>query len=493
MKSSILLTGLLLVGTAWGQGVTLELQPSAVAVSPWYRQIESRMILINGSDTPISNLALNILTNDGFEVEVSGEAPRSVAPGHSFAALVYVKNLKRGRLPGSVQIEVGYDVGAARHLNHATLNITAAVDTAAAKSVEVVLQGTFDSISENRPGIGYLLVTNNIDVPVAVADVTVRTPPGIKDLPQIEPFPVAPYSAAEKEIKLMAESRLTPGKYPLLIDVRAEWERSGHRHSRNLVVAKDVNLGIFFESELLKLFGIPSFLLLPGCLFLFSMQLLVTLGVLGVKNESRLPKLTPATTGFWIVAVTFSGLFAYFYYQLTGTNYLMMYGVNDLRNVWLSSVVLGSLTYLVVGKATEKSRTNRVPTALDDPIAILRKISRQGIGILASPVSFDLNKVSLRGFLAERVEDEQTLVWVVPKIVTRWEQSKEALDAQAQLEEFINARANPDNIAASLTEWKEKNLVAVSWLPVNAVPNPYHLKVDSITGYLPAEMMIEVQ
>jgi hypothetical protein len=495
MKPGTLLSGLLLTSAAWSQpGVTLEVQPATVTVSPWYRQIETRVVLTNGSSAPLSNLTLSFFTNDRFEVEAASEVPGAVAAGHSVVWPVRVKNVDGSRLPGTVQFEAAYVAAAGgKSYKLAMLHIAAAAEAGPAKPVEVALGGAFDSISENRPGTGYLLVTNSLDVPVDISGVAIRRPGGIKELPKIEPFTVAAHSAVEKEIKLEAESRLTPGKYPLLIDVRAEWDRGGHRHSRNLVVSRDVNLGIFFESELLKLLGIPSFLLLPGCLFVFSMQLLVTLGILGVKNESRLPKLTPATTGFWIVAITFSGVFAYGYYKVTGTNYLVMYGVNDLRNVWLSSIALGCVTYLAVGKATEKSRASRVPTAQDDPIAILRKMSKHGVGILASPVSFDLNKVSLRGFLAERVEDEQTLVWVVPKIATHWEQSKDALNAQEQFEELVNTRANPARIADSLDEWKQKNLVAVSWLAANAVPNPYHLKLDAITGYLPAEVMIEVQ
>lgn len=493
--AQLLVCCLLFSRTAWGQTVTLEAQPPSIAVSSWYSQVEARVILKNASGSAISKPSLSFFTNDGFEVEVGKGAAQSVPTGESVVWPVRVKNVDRARVPGAIQFEASYTsaASAARHRVFTTVNVTAVADAGQQKPIETTLEGTFESISENRPGLGYLLVTNNLDVPVKITAVKVKQPPSIRAVKNITPFTVAARSTTETEIKLEAESKITPGTYPVLLEVSVEWERDGHHQSRSVIVSKQAGVGIFFESELLKVLGVPSFLLLPGCLFLFTMQLLVTFGVLGVKNESRLPQLSVTSPGFWIIAVTFSGVFAWIYNTFGTTNYLERYGVDDLRNVWLWSIALGIVTYLIIGLATKKRRSDRVPTSQDGPITILRKMSKHGVGILSAPVQFRLNNVDFRGYPAERIEDDQIRLWVVPKVVTEWADSPEARAAQGTVEGQVNARANPSDLADTLETAARADLVSVSWSALGSVPNPYHLKMEAITAYLPPEVMVEIR
>lgn len=450
------------------------------------------MILKNASDVVISKPTLVFFSNDGFEVEVGKSTVQNVSKGESVVWPVYVKSVNIGRVPGTIQFDASYGVGASTKRQHAftTLAVTAS-NEGQQKPIEASVEGALDSISENRPGLGYLLVTNNLDVPVTITGVQVKQPSSILPVSNIPPFTVAARSGAQREIKLQAEGKVTPGTYPVLFVVSSEWQRDGHRHSRSVIISKQAHVGVFFESDLLKILGVPSFLLLPGCLFLFTMQLLVTLGVLGLKNESRLPQFTVTSPGFWIIAVTFSGVFAYVYNQF-GINYLERYGVDELRNVWLLSIGCGIIFYLIVGLAIKNWRSDWVPTSRDHPISILRKMSKQGVGILSAPVQFRLNKVDLRGYPIERIEDNQALLWVVPKVVTVWANSEAAREAQSKFEGQVNARANP-SILADILENVSIDLVTVSWSVSDSVPHPYHLKLEAITAYLPPELMVEIQ
>ena len=83
----------------------------------------------------------------------------------------------------------------------------------------------------------------------------------------------------------------------------------------------------------------------------------------------------------------------------------------------------------------------------------------------------------------ESLEDDQTLLWVVPKIVTKWGATPEALTAKGDFEQKVDARAKPGELAESLAAAERKKLVAVSWARDRFVPNPYHLKIESIAGY----------
>ena len=308
----------------------------------------------------------------------------------------------------------------------------------------------------------------------------------IKLLP-VSPFQVPARSVVQTKIGVQAQGRITSGKYPFLFELIAEWRWAGHDEQRRLVVSKQATVGVFFESELLKVLGIPSFLVLPGCLALFTMQLFVTMGWFGLKNESRLPQLTVSSSGFWIIAITTSAVFAYIYGWITQNNYLIRYGFNDLRNVWFSSILIGGLVSIVYGWSTLKHRREHVPKTDDSPIDVLRKLSKNELGIVLTEVRFKLNNTDLNGFLIERIEDGQTLVWVVPPIVTDWGSTPDALTAEKHFRENMNAIDRPKELAKELAQELEDAMrnghVQVRWGSLGPIPNPFHLKVDAILEY----------
>ena len=85
---------------------------------------------------------------------------------------------------------------------------------------------------------------------------------------------VPPHSTESAEMVISAASQVTPGRYVIEFPVTAEWDEAGYHQMRVLTVDKEVSVGVFFESDLLKVLGVPSFLILPGALVLFTMQLL---------------------------------------------------------------------------------------------------------------------------------------------------------------------------------------------------------------------------
>jgi len=193
--------------------------------------------------------------------------------------------------------------------------------------------------------------------------------------------------------------------------------------------------------------------------------------------------LTVNTPGFWVLAITFSGLFAFAYYFCTGNNYLIRYGLDDLRNVWLSSILIGAILVLVIGWVTNTRRRELVPTSHDSPVSMLKKIARNGLSILLTEVRFKFNNLDLHGFVIERIDDGQQLVWIAPAIITNWGTSQEALDAQEQFQDDVNARKSPLKLAEELEKAAEKGYAQVQWDTQASIPNPFHLKIDAITEY----------
>lgn len=451
-------------------------------MAPSYSEVQTRVILKNTASGAITKASLSSLSNDGLQVEVGDPSSKLARPGQIIVWPIKIKNLGAARIPGSILFDATYSQSGGGEQHSFTSVSLTAVD-ASQKPVEAALEGNFDAVSEQRPGSGYLVVTNNLDVPV---DITVNpfVPENVFEIRPVPPaFEVRARSMAKTAIELRAAKRITPGSYPVLLELTAKWNWGDHKEQRLLVVSKLANAGVFFESELLKALGVPSFLVLPGCLVLFTMQLFVTLGLFGLKNESRLPQLAVNTPGFWVLAITFSGLFAFAYYFCTGNNYLIRYGLDDLRNVWLSSIVFGAILVLVIGWVTNKRRRERVPTSQDSPVSVLKKIAKNGLGIVLTEVKFKFNNLELRGFVIERIDDGQQLVWVAPAIITGWETSKEALDAQKQFQDDVDARKSPLKLAEELEKAADQRYVQVQWDTQASIPNPFHLKIEAITEY----------
>jgi len=467
--------------TGGSQALTLEAQPGSIAVAPSYSEVQTRVILKNTTSNAITKPSLSFLSNDGLQVELGEPSSKLAQPGQIIVWPVKIKNIGAARIPGSILFDATYHTSKTNQHSFTVLSLTP-ID-ASQKSVEASLEGNFDAVSEQRPGLGYLVVTNNLDVPV---DITVNpfVPENVFQIPSVpSTFKVRARSMAKTAIELKAAKRITPGTYPVLLELTAEWNWGNHKEQRLLVVSKQASAGVFFESELLKALGVPSFLVLPGCLVLFTMQLFITLGFAGLKNESRLPQLTVNTPGFWVLAITFSGLFAFAYYFCTGNNYLIRYGLDDLRNVWLSSILIGAILVLVIGGVTSKQRRDRVPTSHDSPVSVLKKIAKNGLSILLTEVRFKFNNLDLHGFVIERIDDGQQLVWIAPAIITSWGASQDALDAQKQFQDDVNARKSPLELAKELEEAAKKGYVQVYWDTQASIPNPFHLKIDAITEY----------
>jgi hypothetical protein len=485
----------LLCASARAQSVTLEVQPASISVSPSYSEVQARVILKNGSPSAISGAALSFLTNDGPLVEFGKPSATVAAPGGVIEWPVTVRNLSQARLPAAVLIDAAYSPSAAA-AGSASLHLLASLAISSQpdgtlKPVEAALEGTFDAVSQQRPATGYLDVTNNLDVAIHV-HVAPLVPVGTFTIPPIPDFDVPPRSAISTRFRLEVGSQITPGVYPVIFEVLAKWNWAGHEEQRHIVLSKQATAGVFFESEILKALGVPSFLMLPGCLVVFTFQLLVMLGAFGIKNESGLPQsaiasLTVTTAGFWILAITFSAPIVFFYSVATHNNILMRYGSMDLVWVWLVSILIGIVVCIAYGVVGSEWRKRHVFTTQDTPLTVLRKLAANGRGVLRPQVKFKVNTAETVGLLLEPEEDGQTRIWVAPQIVTEWGTSDQALLAQANFQASVQKGADSSSsgeIAKELEAALQSNppQVTVRWNTLGSLPNPFHLKVELITN-----------
>ena len=269
----------------------------------------------------------------------------------------------------------------------------------------------------------------------------------------IPPHQVQPFG-----LTLQPLERLHPGKYTLVFDVALEWPSSTGLRTGNIVVPQEIELGVFAESVVLKALTVPSFLLLPGFLMVVAFALVWQFEKASRGAKSADFPLKPTAAEFWVVAITLSALMAIVYPR----NYLDAYGTRDLVEVWLVSVIFGTLGGFVWWFLT---RAWIVPSAKDPPLKILQKLGRQGLGTELELVKLDGEN---RGFLLQRKPEDERAVWVGPTIAVTWQSGATAMDR----DRFSSLRKSrkPGPLASFLKAAEVRQALRVSWKPDGAVP-----------------------
>jgi hypothetical protein len=472
---------------------SLNLQPSSLLVLPSYSEMRMAVEFKNATDTTLSSPVLSWSTNDGFQVKIGKASSNRARPGESIVWPVTISNIEHSRTPGTLVFHLKCRAlnGGSRDL-FASLPINSQAD-GTPKPIEASIEGSFDAVTQNRPGEGELYITNNLDVPVH-ADIDPLIPTSAFQPIGKEAVNLGPRSTTDVPMLLVAQDRLTPGTYPFAFQITASWESGSHREQRRIIVSKSATAGVFFESELLKALAIPSLLVLPGCLAVFTAQFLVATGLFGIKNQSNLPDLSVNKPGFWVVAISVSGIFALFYIKFYKVNYLVRYGPDDILHIWLWSIALGAVAFSLYALVSLWHRLRHVPSAKDNPLATLKKMSRNGLGLVTSKISFQIKDSPMEMFLIQPLQDEQTLVWVAPPIAADWADTNDGRTAAAEFGRRLNNNEDPGVLADWLkNEKKLERLTAVRWVAgQRSVPTPYHLKVENITGWPQPDRIVVV-
>jgi hypothetical protein len=463
---------------------TLLVQPTPIAATSAGFQAQARVVFQNSGSDTVREVSLSSFSNDHISAQLGRPPATEVLPKGQLEWPVSILVPSSAHLPGLLVFDVSYKTGKVVGHVYASLPLQADLSQ---KLVDVTLDGTPDPISQQRPSAVYLIVANNLDLSVNVSAVPQPTYGGLK-IPSIDPFHVPPHSMAAQRVELQTGFRVTPGVQPAAIDVAVDWTRDGQKDERHFVLTKPVTVGVFFESELLKALSVPSFLLLPGCLFIFTMQLMLSLGVMGLKNQSNLPDLTIASPGFWILSVSFSTLFVGAYYLITGVNCLLSYGLNDMGIVWIVSILFGAGFFLLIGWRYQDWRKEHVVTSADTPPVIINKLAKNGLSLRLPRVKFKLGNQELSGYVIENIGENQTMAWVSPHIAVVWKDSAEAQAQKREFERVMNGNRDPNSLASMLNA--SANLVTMNFDTAGVVPNPYHLKLDAVTEYLPSDLIV---
>ncbi len=487
-------------GAATAGPFELELLPSQLTLATH----ESATVLVvvrNTSDSPLTAPALTANASQGIRAVIAPANTTLVEPGASAMWEATVTRDAAGSLAGRVQFALRYAIASGSDPAKSTagialaeLPITARPHERTENVVTLTASSSTATLQQFRPGRLYLKLENKSDFPVQVADINSRSPDfvTVTAAAAVQQVAIPEQSAKTFEFTATAGDAIQPGKHSVVFDVDVTWDEHGTLRAARLVASHDFEVGILGESELMKAVGIPTFLLLPGAL------LMITFGTL-LKWSYTSPKFPtdPKEPAFWALAVVLSAFAAPLYAYWTHRDYLQAYGLRDIVIVWTAAVVIGAVVWVLVLAVHWICRVlaamrlaSTTPSATDLPIPLLRKLSRNRLGLERRQVTVQVGGGTVQLLVVSPDVPGQQSIWVVPPIAVK------VLDATdtALLDRYQRQKNQPDDVDGMVSVLKSglrKGTFHVYWQNIGGITNPTYVALSTTTSVARDRLLVE--
>jgi hypothetical protein len=445
-------------------------------------------------------------------VQVTNQSPASgqLASGGVLVWALILSQPAEALVTGAVHLQVAYTwradpaSPAVPGIALGRLELAGPATEAAEKVVDVQIETTLGALTEQQPGEVFVIIKNISNTPVRVTDVLPGGPEFItfQTAGLDQDVTLEPGQSQAVPVTVRARNVVRPGKHLLLFDVHLAWERQGRDRTGNLILPHEIEVGVLGEAEILKALAVPSFLFLPGFLMVASVGLLWKLS----RSEREFP-LKLGDPEFWLVAITLSILMALVYpwatQVLTGArrNYLEGYGLLDVIQVWLSSILLAALAYVgvlgtrnLVSRLIDWVRTvkrqRRTPSPDDSPLSLLKKLHRQNLGVWLERVNLKIEGTDHFAFILEPPNREAERLWVGPVIVVEWLEGAD-VELRMQVDRQLGEKGSAATLAGLLKRGHQAGALRISWKTTSKLDKPYLADKNDIKSFEPPNFIIE--
>jgi len=334
----------------------------------------------------------------------------------------------------------------------ATIPITPASMPNPDQLIQATLVADFTSLLDQSMGGMYIRVKNLTDRPLTITHVAFHQPSFL-----VVSQPALPTEIPRRGTGLLpfSVSFAGSGGAPVMIGnhiiaavVTASIPWRGATTEWTVTAENTVTIGVPFVSEINSLIQIPSFLILPGALFVaayasvlaFSRRAFDTLAqrlaVIELSSSGPGPAVAAATTvsismSLFVVAMVYPFFTGLWFGQRR--DILVGYGFSDVFNIWFLSVGLGffwgSVTVLGVFllKAWEQNQGAETRfTVNDSPEDVLGRLAKLGRSIKLPRIQIGEEEIFLLG-----PAKDATMSWVIPVATARWADPAVARDPSA--------------------------------------------------------------
>ncbi|BAY26524.1 hypothetical protein NIES2100_63400 [Calothrix sp. NIES-2100] len=355
--------------------------------------------------------------------------------------------------------------------------------------VDVNIKTTISSLDEYHPGKIYLLIKNKFNKDILISQVCPIGPDFIDFVYSKDKITISPHQTQILAIEIKTQGQVLPGKHLFLFNIFFQWKDLGKVKIINLVSFKEINVGVIGESEILKLLGVPSLLVLPGFLMLVTVKIFWELN--NTKDKNNTFPLKTISPEFWFIAITLSIPMIFLYPIITERvlkirrSYLETYGPTDVLLVWVSSILLAAALYLISIGSINLYKIWRIkqdaPSPEDDPVTILYKLDKQGLGVALECVN--LKGIEQPVFLLESTKDDKEKLWVAPPIILEWLKGSECKTLREDVSNQLTLQGKAKTLANLLKKGEKIKALRVDWQTGSNILKPKQVKSIDITNY----------
>ena len=440
--------------------------------------------------TPVTDEDLNVVGQPAFSDE------RTIAAGGELDWLVVVSNKTAAPNTGAIIFRIEYRVCDGRrmgvpHVAYVTLPVGS---RNVSELAEVRVETALESLDAQHPGKVYLVITNKSNESLTVKqDEITWDKPNFIQIPARQssagtkndaaPLVFAPRQTMTVSFDVGTADRVQSGKHLLVARVPFEWGGPANAQKRNVVVTKEIQVGVLGESALLKILAVPSFLMIPGFIGVIIWGVLWKWGLFKTRTDSGDFPLQfsekPTNPQFWVAAITTSIPVILIYRWLVNPDVLGLYGLSDLVAIWLASVVflgLGGYALIIGGRRLYLLWTT--PSEKDKQLDILKKLERQGLEVFLPQVTFTRTGAAepRRALLLQKKDNSRPRSWVGPKIRIVWHATATA-DMKTAVNEERKLGGSPGKIVEAIKRAGQS--VELSWKPNEAQDVTELLEVET--------------
>ena len=378
--------------------------------------------------------------------------------------------------------------------------------------VRLELQSAWDTLNERQTATILAVVTNTSAVPFELAGLRMldaggpfvaTAASGVVASGRILPGQTRP---VRYEITVATDARPSIGKHRLVFQLDGSAVVDGCQRTGSLTASRDLAFAVIGESAMLTALAVPSFLLLPGLLFLLGAAFVRMFGWKAPDDTPAATILAPKQTEFWAVGITLSIAGFLVISKLVRPDFFVAYRFEDIAWVWMLALALGGIVYFAIvflARRQAAAEARRIQAeleantfnTLDPPVAVLQKMGLKKLNLTLPAVTLSLRAARIQNDNATQtayvLEEDAKLAWVVPRIVVSiGKQATSSRDA-------VNA-ANDGNDPAALAlaisvagkaeiaaDWTQGKFSGARRVPLAAIEN--RLGVQSIVDVVDVE------
>ncbi len=489
--------------------MSVQVFPGTLLVPP-FDSAKAILVIQNPTADQLVNIEISYFPQDKISIDLIAPPTTDIPAGSAATWELKVRRNTGILTTDSISLVVQYERQPAGEtapipaVKVVPLAVTATGKAPDKSLVAASTKMTDATVMEKHAGQAYLILQNTTGESLIIDVVDVQHDPALSVATKFSlPVVLAPFDqiAIPYTIEVPRNSSIQPGKTLVLFNVSAHAEDS--QQSVLAVATQEVNVGVLGENSLLTLLGVPSLLVLPGFLMAATFLMLWRLKYGTVKIDAK-------SADFWVIAISLSILAAILYPPLTSLltrlglmeqprDYLNGYGLVDILALWIASILLAALVYLVVWAVLEmitrkkaKELAACTPSEKDTEYTILSKMAKQRLCVMCGRVKVvTTSDETLEGFLLEPWSEKPEKAWIGPAIKLTWlvSDGNKMKPVKDLLDKTTSAELG--QLAALLQQGANDQILKLTWSTETNLKTPRQVRVKTWQKIEPPRSIIE--